>query len=461
MSTSGAISVPEVVCTNATLRIVLLGWPGAGKSTLLAAIDETTEPTSGVTCSLVRYAPPASSRQADQDRFREALFVDCPGHPVAELLTQKTTPQTAKIEGGLPRLIQRADSLVVLLDASAAPADADERLAELRRFFHALERQRSRRQDIGDFPVFVVLSKADLLATATDTNNDWEERVAARVRYVQTHFQDFLLRCQARVSVPFGRLNLHFRATAAQSPPLSEYLGKGCSAYKCTDLLREALERASEFRERQTRSTLRLFGTMVGALGAIAAMIALIAFLFLQHQLEEPSIRALLAKIDSYRARTSRLASLRLREPLQPRIDELTYIRDDPLFSALPEEKRSYVVAQLEELQDYKVYKERVERVPPLVAVQTELELKEIEAALQGIVVPQQHQSSWGQTEAVLRRLERSEEVRGFGSAVDQLSKWYRALVDNSQDLWPVPKQREGSTIAWPQWHERVHRVVR
>src|SRR5262249_61277755 len=93
--------------------------------------------------------------------------------------------------GPLAAEVIGADALILPVDASAPPERLEADFAAFDRFLREMELGRSNRAEVGGLPVFLVLTKCDLLAQPGDTTVDWIERVEQRKREVDQHFREF------------------------------------------------------------------------------------------------------------------------------------------------------------------------------------------------------------------------------------------------------------------------------
>ena len=77
-------------------------------------------------------------------------------------------------EGTLAHEVIEADALLLVVDAFAPPAQIEADFVEFGRFLRQLERGLLR-SEVGGLPVFLVLTKCDLLAQPGDNSADWME----------------------------------------------------------------------------------------------------------------------------------------------------------------------------------------------------------------------------------------------------------------------------------------------
>ncbi|MBV9122964.1 MAG: 50S ribosome-binding GTPase, partial [Planctomycetes bacterium] len=186
-------TLPTSVSRSA-LRLVLFGMPDAGKSSLLGALAqagqtqehllngrltdlsqglvelerrlyeqsprETLEEVAPYPVVLETFAPPGEGRGAER---LEAILVDCDGRVANDLLSRRRSLHQDN-EGSLARAVLEADALILAIDASAPEAQIETDFAEFGRFLDLLEHSRGTRTEVSGLPVFLVLTKCDLLA---------------------------------------------------------------------------------------------------------------------------------------------------------------------------------------------------------------------------------------------------------------------------------------------------------
>src|SRR5204862_8366610 len=120
-----------------------------------------------------------------------AVLVDCDGRIANALLSRR---DYLDADGNLARAILEADTLVLVVDASANSTQLERDFTQFGRFLDLLEKSRGRRSDVGGLPVYLVLTKCDLLAQADDTSVTWIDRIEERKRQVGLRFKEFLSR---------------------------------------------------------------------------------------------------------------------------------------------------------------------------------------------------------------------------------------------------------------------------
>jgi hypothetical protein len=490
MSVSNTVPPATPTLDSAALRIVLFGIPDAGKSSLLGALaqaaqtqehllnghltdlsrglvelqhrlydDQPRETLEEVVPYAVAFEPFTTAGPQQAANRLEAVLIDCDGRVANDLLTRRRSLEAGSNEGSLASAVLEADALLLVVDAAASPAQVDADFKEFGQFLRFLEGSRGRRSDIGGLPVFLVLTKCDLLAQSTDTPAAWMERIEERKRQLDSRFQEFLARQKEEGPLPFGRIDLHLWATAVKRPVLSGSPAKPREPYGVAELFRQALADAQVFRQRRERSGKRLLWTVASGSGLIAAMLALVAYLGINTPHEQPGVRKLQDKIESYRSREPPTPSNRLRGVLQNKIADLTDLKTDPNFGALPAEDQAYVQERLQELQDYQNYKERLLLLGMVQEVRNERELDSLEKRLEELTLPKAHEADWRQTEAALLRVQRREEIKVVRAAATELADWYAKLRRRGEALWAFSKQEEGP-LAWPDWQNKVRSLL-
>jgi GTPase SAR1 family protein len=468
------------------LRVVLFGMPGAGKSSLLGALAQAAQTQEHVlnghltdlsqglgelqrrlyeeaprqTLEEVVPYPVAfdsfTSSGPDSDgRHLDAIFVDCDGRVANELLARRRSLGADSGDGPLAQQILQSDALILVIDASAPQAQIDLDFAEFGRFLRFLEQNRGRRSDIAGLPVYLALTKCDLLAQPGDNASAWADRIEERKREVGQRFQAFVARRSANGLAPFGTVNLHLRATAVKRPGLVDSPPRAREPYGVAELFRQSLRSARGFRRRQRRSGRRLLWTVAGTLGVVALMAGFATSRLADRYHAVPTL--LLEKIANYRASEGDTPSSRLREPFQRKISELSGFKSDPDFSALPEEEQEYIQARLRELEEYRAYWEKLRRIQ-IDDLRTDAELQALLRRLRtgDLDIPSARQSEWWQTDAGLLHSRLVKNADALREGIRESEEWFRALIRQGEELWTFAHGKPTDASSWAQWQTQV-----
>jgi GTPase SAR1 family protein len=482
-----AAPVPEGV------RIVLFGLPAAGKSSLLGALAQAaqsqeyllhghlTDVTHGldelrhrlydeqgrrtaeeVVPYPVDYEPfVGDGKAAAPTEHLGAILIDCDGRVANDLLVRRRSLDDDSPEGTLAREVLQADTLVLVIDASAPTTQLDADFAEFGQFLQLLEQNRGQRTEVGGLPVFLVLTKCDLLAQPNETPTTWMERIETHKREVSERFRAFLAR-RGPTAPAFGRIDLHLWATAVKRPALAGVPAKPREPFGVAELFRQCLEKAEDFRELQQRSERRLFWTVGAAAGLVALFIALIVGVMLLRQDNRPS--ALQARVDTFRFNDRLTAAERFQAPLpdlRQRLAILHELRDDPDFANLQDKDKKYVEERLAELTEYVVYLEKLTRARRPAEAKTEEALQEIKDELQTrLALPH---PDWAGTEAGRLHAQLLEQADALQKAVARARNWYLENSDDAQRLWTFAGKQTGPespAVNWRTWYADVEKAL-
>jgi hypothetical protein len=352
---------------------------------------------------------------------------------------------------------------VLVIDASAPAAQIESDFAEFDRFLRQLEVSRSQRVDVGGLPVFLVLTKCDLLAKPGDTAADWMERIEQHKRDVDARFRGFLARREQESGpLPFGRIDLHLWATAIKRPALAGSPPKAREPYGVAELFRQCLEQADAFRSRRRQSGRRLLWTVGGAAGVLAVMASL-AVAFTVRNLDTQA-NALKQEVQSIQFEDAPSAAERLRHSpreLRERTDKLKEIQNSPVFASLPADQQQLVRDRLDELKAYLDYLDRLRQSPRPRDVHTERALREIKEALKTVLALPHKE--WKDTDAGRLHDERLQDAEGLETAVKRARNWYLDAVAEADALWTFKGEQTGSGSAgvnWDRWTPRVETLL-
>jgi hypothetical protein len=469
------------------LSIVLFGLPAAGKSSLLGALAQAAqaqehllngrlvdvshgldelrrrlyEESARRTAEEVVPYPVdfepfnADGRKTNAPQHVGAVVIDCDGRVANDLLVRRQAIPEDSPEGTLAREVTHADTLVLVVDASAPPAQVESDFTEFDRFLRQLEISRGQRAEVGGLPVFLVLTKCDLLAQPGDTAADWMERIEQHKRDLDARFRRFLARREQEAGpLPFGRIDLHLWATAVKRPALANSPAKAREPYGVAELFRQCLEQAAAFHGRRRQSGRRLVWTVGGATGIVALMTAL-AVGFTVHNLDTQT-NALRDRVQLLRDADTPSEAQRLNAPireLRHRADELRTIRNDPQFGELSAEQQQLVRDRLDELEAYLSYFDRLVQSPRPRDLHTERALRDSKQRLKTeLALPHE---AWKDTEAGRLHADRLQDIEALDAAVKRAEDWYRDSAAKAEKLRTFAGQQTGrgtAGINWDRW---------
>jgi hypothetical protein len=493
MPESSTPIAPAALAADAP-RIVLFGMPAAGKSSLLGALaqaaqmqehllngritdrsqglaelqhqlyDETPRRTAEeVVPYAIDFEPFSQDGPESPREHLDAVLIDCDGRVANDLLTRRRSLAQDSPEGSLASQVLSADTLVLVVDASAPPAQIDADFVEFDRFLRLLERGRSQRSDVGGLPVYLVLAKCDLLAKPEDSAADWMERIEERKRQVDGRFHEFLARrASEQGPLPFGRIDLHLWATAVKRPALVGTPARPREPYGVAELFRQCLESARGFRGRRRRSSRLLVWTVAGTGTVVVGMILLTAALLAGVGPRAARHTELQRRVESHRAREGGSAAERLRgrqTDLESRIATLSELRGDPEFDKLSAEDQAYLDDRLKEAREYLDYLKKVQRGRKPADARNDEELQQIEETLKstgegGLAAPR---TEWSTTWAATLYKERVHDVKALKDAVEEMEGTYVKRRNEGENLWTFKDYHaRGKAIDWTRWHHAV-----
>jgi hypothetical protein len=466
------------------LRIVLFGLPDAGKSTLLAALaqvqhaqpsllqgelsddsgglarqrqlfyDELPRPTEQETVGYpVHFRPPG--RRATP---YEALLVDSDGRVVEHMLGQEPPAAEDSPPGTLPHAVLDADALVLALDASSPPEESEQVFSDFADFLRRFERDRGDFNEATGLPVFVVLTKCDLLAQRQDSTADWMERIEERKRQLSAQLKELLGEAEGRPR-DFGRLDLHLWATAARRPALAAAPARPREPYGVAELFRQCLNEAGAFRGRRRTAERRLAWGLGSTSSAAAGLFALIVVLLTglgEHHPSELEIR-----IERYRLREGSTITRRLNnwpQELEERQQELAGFRRDPEFSAVPADLRKFVKGRLAELEDYIPYLKKVLKEPFPSSIHNDEELRNSRRDLEEkLTLPR---PEWAESGAGQLRQQRLDDLRLLAERTTAAERWFQDRRREGVSLYTFRGFARGPRIDWRGWQNAVSRFI-
>ncbi len=147
------------------------------------------------------------------------------------------------------------DALIFACPAQGAASALRQHLADLARRLQELSAQRGQRCEAAGFPVFVVITQADLLARPGQPFEEWLEALEIRKEQIGRLF--FSLLGPGGLQ-GFGAPRVHLWATASRRPPLPEIGSSSAEPFGVQELVRQVRAAIADHRRRHTRQQRRL-----------------------------------------------------------------------------------------------------------------------------------------------------------------------------------------------------------
>jgi hypothetical protein len=487
MADNGSPTGHPISAPPGTLQIVLFGIPDAGKSSLLGALAQSAQTQEhllnghlsdlsrglgelqrrlyegmprGTAAEVMPY--PVSFEEFTQPpatRLRpvQAILFDCDGRAANELLSRRNKLDDNSVP--LARAVAGADALILAVDCSAPPSQVDADFGEFSRFLQLLEHRRGRHAEVAGLPVFLVLTKCDLLAQPKDTPAEWMERIENKKREVDHRFRDFLARDKTVSHRGFGRIELHLWATAVKHPALEEAPARPRDPYGVAELFRQCLQAARCFQQSERKARSRLAWTVTGT-GALILVLTTLAAILIGGRQREPA-RALEESVQAYRAQEGSTAAQRFRGPLQRKLGTLRDIQEDPDFGKLDPDDQNFVNDRIKEIEEYVAWDDRLQHIR-LSDIHDESQLEQLESRLRNgdLAWPSADETAWQQTEAGRERMRTLKQVEALKQVLSEVENWYRRLIRQGQQLRTFANGKPSDAPSWTEWQNQVGELL-
>jgi hypothetical protein len=444
-------------------RVIFFGPPGSGKSTLIEAfVRQATSATGGEAIQLTHAGSAQSTLRrelvphqilVDNPALPNGAFVliDCDGQAAGELLDHADKRLRGAARGALADAVRTADALVLVVDAAAEPEAIDRTFRSFGHFLDGLEEGRTFGREVGGLPVFLTLTKCDVLAKPGDAPTDWLARIEDRERALRDRFEDYF-GDEVAVEEPspflaFGSIDLHPMATAVKTPPgpMFEAYADPDGAFGVAELVRDALPAARAYRRRVVGARKRLRWTLTGVGSFVGAI--LLGLILLGASGRFGNADQLAQRVRAYQ-NTEPPAAERLADRNFARNrKELFDIVNSAGFNGLPTDLRKFVLDRLAEFTAYRDYR-AVFRAPRLgpAEIQTAEQARELEAALQtDLAPPPEYAAAWADTEAVRLARKWRVDLALLRDAEGQLHNWLRAVIRRGNQLLLVDRVPDAS----------------
>jgi hypothetical protein len=479
-------------------RLLLFGRTGAGKSTLLGALFQAAaQPTallkgrivdeSGGLTELARGTFNDALEQTQRELVSfpvhvepqepggatwSATLLDSSGAVAQELLLGK---RSLEVKDALARALFSADALILVVDAAAKSEQLEKDFGQFEHFLHLLQKARGQRTEVAGLPVFLVLTKCDLLARPTDSRSTWVQRIEEGKRRIGQKFRDFLDR--PKHPTAFGALRLHLSATASRRPALTDAPARA-EPYGVIELFREGLAAATAYHGRRDRAGQRLSLTVMG-LASLLGVCALAMVLLLLSQ-PNRALESLKEKVSDVVPGPTLSAAERLRGTparLEESLKSIQNLERDPLYPELSEFQRQATEHYLRELAAYlDAYQDFQKTVKSPSLARTVEDLTRYEKSLREFAFPADYAKEWTETRLAQRlravraeydalhaaeikqiawiheQIKETRRLRDqgnkFSDALDAkqpppseaLQSWFRAVADQLEPHSPYPK---------------------
>jgi hypothetical protein len=431
-------------------RVLIIGPAGAGKSWLVGALARAAETQETI----------LGGRFLDQygglRELRDQVYAGKTGSPIPEHVVRVepitgTTVESKKawplvvVDGDGPQQLSRADAVMFVVDAASLD-QLENDVVEFGRFLDQFRRERGRRADEPQLPVYLVLTQCDRLARPGDTKAVWSERLEMRKEEIGQRFDEYI-----QSQSGFGTLALSTAAVAAKHPPLTNAASRPDEPFGVAELFQQASTTAREHAGRKTRGEVGI-RRMVVAAGIVVAIVAAFAAIspFFRNTFEASPAKAALT---AYRHGEGPAPAGHLAAPLEPKIEQLLGIARDPTFGKLSESDRTFVTARLDELREYQNYFGRLkQQIDPVKAGSVE-ELQRVDQLLRSdLNLPAAYVSTWAPSEAGQLRDLWLKQVPALKSAAQSAAAAIDARRLTMDKLFVL-----GDTAPnWPEWAKKA-----
>lgn len=445
------------------LHVVLFGMAASGKSSLLGALVQAAQGQPQLLGGRLEEVPMGLQKLRQnvyENKTRETreeivpyplifqgpagttpvTFFDCDGRIAEDYLLGKKGLDGAGPDAALAQAIEQADTLIFAVDAATPPAKLEQDFAQFGAFLRLFEELRGQENEAAGLPVYLVLTKCDLLARPEDTASKWMQRIEEGKRKIDLKFREFLARQQQEGAGLFGTVDLHLWATAVKRPTLSDRPAKAAEPFGVAELFRQALDSGLAFQRYRVQTGRRLVLAAAGIV-VLVAFLGILAALFYTNRpsadvaaLEQRVKQALPADHND-----------RLREPVSERLMQLKEIGYDPAFTKLPQPMQDDVKAAVSELEAYvswsNEFKSKAQDPRHITRAQ---ELIKSEKLLEALAPPAAYARDWSETKFAQRRLSWLSDFKKLRAALDAEIAWIGDQIKESDEL----RKKGGLVIA-------------
>jgi GTPase SAR1 family protein len=463
MAEASVASVPPLHQSGKALRLVLFGMPDAGKSSLLGALLQTAKTQeaalkgqvidesqglaelhqrlyadtgqrteSEVLAYPITFEPDGDAGDGLPNRPIQAVLYDCNGREANQFLSQHKSLLASDSQSQLARAVLKADTLLLVVDAASGSSTVKRDFAQFRKFLRILEESRSHHSAVNGLPVYLVLTKCDLLASKTDSLATWMERIEEHKGKVDNWFRESLKKQSKDEARPFGKIDLHVWATAIKRPPLRNQDEGPREPYKVGELFRQCLVSAQRYRQAE-QSAQRILHRILGTLVLAVAFMVLLALIFVFWQTGQQST-FLETRIQTYKASNEELPGV-LYGNVPKEIRQLENFQENEKFEETSAESQQYVKDTLAKLQAYQEFEKKMGLIrDPRHAILLS-ELHNVEANLIKTAPPDKYAQEWvDYTPAGRRRAEWLKDAFHLNQHAKKAEETYKGLYKRWED---------------------------
>jgi GTPase SAR1 family protein len=365
---------------------------------------------------------------ADQgDSAVQATLLDCNG---ADALAMLNSANPFDDANPVQKPLLDADAILLLVDASLPPKQLDEQFHQFGEWLKDFHEARGSRTDVGEFPVYLVLTKCDLLANPDEPFTAWLNRIEERKKHVHEKFAAYL-----KDQMPgFGSIDLHVWATAIKRPALADRAAKTQEPFMVAELFRESMHAAADLQERRVASQHRLQNVLVGLVGVIVILVLSVAMLLVYQP--DTTWTTLEDRAAQLLPRPDVPAAVRLGgtlKNLEKKHAELSEIATDHDFASFSPERQNQVLRYRGEIALYLELAEwaKTEVKFPFMA-KTEEQYRENRKKLDGFKYPEHFEAT-----PVSKRIQQArDEYENVEKEIKAELSWLKSQIDACNKLF-------------------------
>ena len=464
------------------LRIVLFGMPDSGKSSLLAALVQAeheqeesfngklndlsggltqlhnqlyknqpaNSPNEEVTAYPVEFVPILEGEQTIP-----AVLYDCDGRQANYLVRGGSSKSLVELgkQSELPRAVLNADTVLLIIDRSADNKEIEAACNQFCAFLHKLEVGRSQSNATNGLPVYLVLTKCDLLAKPdVNTLTKWQEYLMSEEQRFQHYFNKSREKYKQK-NASFGEIKLDVWTTAVWRPKYARKNSDPPLPYHVGELFRHCLNSALEYRK-QERLAQRKLNMTLGVMAVLALlMISLGSWFFVTGTSGTP----LDTRISQYMKEVEESpASLYAKVPRE--LEQIKTWKNNESYRLVKQENKDSVEDIFAKLKAYEKFSQQVDQLPPPKYSSNLEELNLRHEKILNVKPPTKYADEWANhSNAGKRREEWLTEANHLRKEVTKAEKFYKDLTASWDDL---QKKFKAGDITFPVFKQEKNKLV-